>query len=128
MSYEYTEQFTDTNPFDITGNDTAIHLYTAGGDTETRVVSFDDFLLESRPDTAEYTEDTLELYYDVLSETAPIDGVYELSGKTQLCRFVSNNTADSLSVLVSNDKVSWLKICELNGNENYLNRYYTEKV
>ncbi|GEM_PF-6273572 len=127
VSYEYTEQFTDTNPFDITDINTAVHLYTAGGDTETRVVSFDDFLLESRPDSAEYTEDTIELYSDALCGVTPVDGVYELPGKTQLCRFVSNNTAERLSVLVSNDKVNWLKICELNGNENYLNRYYTEK-
>ncbi len=127
VSYEYNEQFTDTNPFDITDNDTTVHLYTAGGDTKARVVSFDDFLLESRPDTIEYTEDTLELYYDALSGIDPIDNVYELPGNTQICRFVSNNVTDSLSVLVSNDKVNWLKVCELNDNENYLNKYYTEK-
>lgn len=127
VSYEYNEQFTDANPFDITDNDTTVHLYTAGGDTKTRVVSFDDFLLESRPDTIEYIEDTLELYYDALSGIDPIDNVYELPDNTQICRFVSNNITDSLSVLVSNDKVNWLKVCELNDNENYLNKYYTEK-
>lgn len=126
-SYEYTEQFIDSNPFDVTDIDTTVHLYTAGGDTVTRVVSFDDFLLESKPEVTEYTEDTLELYYNALSKAASADGIYELADNTQLCRFVSSNVSDSLSVLVSNDKSDWLKVCELKNNENYLNKYYTEK-